>query len=55
MRDNSSPPGKEPEQAAEADRLVATAGPKARNVVLEKSCGSPQTVNDGVTIAKEMK
>jgi chaperonin GroEL len=29
-------------------------GPKGRNVVLEKTYGSPQIVNDGVTIAKEI-
>ena len=31
-----------------------TLGPKGRNVVLEKNYGSPQFVNDGVTIAKEI-
>merc|ERR1712021_193046 len=30
-------------------------GPKGRNVVLEKAYGSPQIVNDGVTIAKEIR
>ena len=31
-----------------------TLGPKGRNVVLEKNYGSPQIVNDGVTIAREI-
>ncbi|MEM9136628.1 MAG: chaperonin GroEL, partial [Cyanobacteria bacterium P01_F01_bin.42] len=30
-------------------------GPKGRNVVLEKKFGSPQIINDGVTIAKEIE
>ena len=38
-----------------ADAVKTTLGPKGRNVVLEKSYGSPQIVNDGVTIAKEIK
>mgnify|MGYP003330473193 CR=1 FL=1 len=29
-----------------------TLGPKGRNVVLSKKFGTPQIVNDGVTIAK---
>merc|ERR1712021_283824 len=33
---------------------MGTLGPKGRNVVLEKAYGSPQIVNDGVTIAKEI-
>jgi chaperonin GroEL len=36
------------------EAVSVTLGPKGRNVVLEKS-GSPQIVNDGVTIAKEIK
>nr|YP_009391949.1 60-kDa chaperonin [Acrosorium ciliolatum]ARW60093.1 60-kDa chaperonin [Acrosorium ciliolatum] len=32
-----------------------TLGPKGRNVVLEKKFGSPQIINDGVTIAKEIE
>ncbi|MDO5563966.1 MAG: chaperonin GroEL [Eubacteriales bacterium] len=32
-----------------------TLGPKGRNVVLDKSYGSPQIINDGVTIAKEIE
>ena len=32
-----------------------TLGPKGRNVVLERKFGSPQIVNDGVTIAKEIE
>jgi chaperonin GroEL len=35
--------------------VSVTLGPKGRNVVLEKAYGSPQIVNDGVTIAKEIK
>lgn len=34
--------------------VSVTLGPKGRNVVLSKKFGSPQIVNDGVTIAKEI-
>ena len=37
------------------EAVSVTLGPKGRNVVLEKSFGSPHIVNDGVTIAKEIK
>ena len=37
------------------EAVSVTLGPKGRNVVLEKTYGSPQIVNDGVTIAKEIK
>ena len=40
---------------AVADAVKVTLGPKGRNVILEKKCGSPQIVNDGVTIAKEIE
>jgi chaperonin GroEL len=36
------------------EAVSVTLGPKGRNVVLEKVYGSPQIVNDGVTIAKEI-
>ena len=36
------------------EAVSVTLGPKGRNVVLEKQFGSPQIVNDGVTIAKEI-
>jgi len=36
------------------EAVSVTLGPKGRNVVLEKSYGSPQIVNDGVTIAREI-
>jgi chaperonin GroEL len=38
-----------------ADTVKVTLGPKGRNVVLEKSFGSPTITNDGVTIAKEIE
>ncbi|MEJ6348168.1 chaperonin GroEL [Holzapfeliella sp. He02] len=38
-----------------ADTVKATIGPKGRNVVLEKSYGSPEITNDGVTIAKSIE
>ena len=38
-----------------ADAVCVTLGPKGRNVVLEKSYGSPLITNDGVTIAKEIE
>ena len=37
-----------------ADAVCITLGPKGRNVVLEKSYGSPLITNDGVSIAKEI-
>ena len=40
---------------AVADTVKVTLGPKGRNVILEKKFGSPQIVNDGVTIAKEIE
>ena len=36
------------------EAVSVTLGPKGRNVVLGKSFGTPQIVNDGVTIAKEI-
>ena len=38
-----------------AETVKVTLGPKGRNVVLEKSYGSPLITNDGVTIAKEIE
>jgi len=40
---------------AVADAVKVTLGPKGRNVILQKKFGSPQIVNDGVTIAKEIE
>ncbi len=40
------------EKLASAVRI--TMGPKGRNVVLEKTYGSPVIINDGVTIAREI-
>jgi len=37
-----------------ANTVKVTLGPKGRNVVIEKSFGSPTVTNDGVTIAKEI-
>ena len=37
-----------------AEAVSITLGPKGRNVVLEKKFGTPQIINDGVTIAKEI-
>src|SRR6185436_5757423 len=37
-----------------ADAVKVTLGPKGRNVVLEKSFGSPNITKDGVTVAKEI-
>ena len=37
-----------------AEAVSITLGPKGRNVVLGKKFGTPQIVNDGVTIAKEI-
>jgi chaperonin GroEL len=38
-----------------ADTVKVTLGPKGRNVILDKSYGSPLITNDGVTIAKEIE
>jgi chaperonin GroEL len=38
-----------------ADTVKVTLGPKGRNVVLDKSYGTPLITNDGVTIAKEIE
>ena len=40
---------------AVAEAVKITIGPKGRNVVLEKSWGSPTITNDGVSIAKEIE
>ena len=37
-----------------ADAVVVTLGPKGRNVVIDKSWGSPTVTKDGVTVAKEI-
>ncbi len=38
-----------------AEAVKVTLGPKGRNVVLEKSFGSPTVTKDGVTVAKEIE
>ena len=38
-----------------ADAVRVTIGPRGRNVVLEKSFGAPDIVNDGDTIAREIE
>ena len=38
-----------------ADAVKVTLGPKGRNVVIEKSWGSPTITKDGVTVAKEIE
>jgi chaperonin GroEL len=38
-----------------ADAVKVTLGPRGRNVVLEKSYGSPTITKDGVTVAKEIE
>jgi len=38
-----------------ADAVKITLGPKGRNVVIEKSFGSPTITKDGVTVAKEIE
>ncbi|WP_297773402.1 chaperonin GroEL [uncultured Roseovarius sp.] len=38
-----------------ADAVKVTLGPKGRNVVLEKSFGSPRITKDGVSVAKEIE
>tara|TARA_R110002126_G_scaffold21563_2_gene77803 strand:- start:9142 stop:10821 length:1680 start_codon:yes stop_codon:yes gene_type:complete len=38
-----------------ADAVKVTLGPRGRNVVIEKSFGSPKVTKDGVTVAKEIE
>jgi chaperonin GroEL len=38
-----------------ADAVKVTLGPKGRNVVIDKSFGSPRVTKDGVTVAKEIE
>ncbi|WP_457913177.1 chaperonin GroEL [Candidatus Tremblayella endosymbiont of Pseudococcus viburni] len=38
-----------------ADAVKVTLGPKGRNVVLERSYGSPAVTKDGVTVAKDIE
>jgi chaperonin GroEL len=38
-----------------ADAVKVTLGPKGRNVVLDKSFGSPTVTKDGVSVAKEIE
>ena len=38
-----------------ADSVKVTLGPKGRNVVIDKSFGSPRSTKDGVTVAKEIE
>jgi len=40
---------------AVADAVKVTLGPKGRNVILKKNDGSPQIINDGISIAKEIE
>jgi len=38
-----------------ADAVAVTLGPRGRNVVIDKSWGSPTVTKDGVTVAKEIE
>src|SRR5207245_797319 len=38
-----------------ADAVTVTLGPKGRNVVIDKSYGTPHITKDGVTVAKEIE
>ncbi|MDX1917709.1 MAG: chaperonin GroEL [Candidatus Caenarcaniphilales bacterium] len=38
-----------------ADAVAVTLGPKGRNVLLQKKFGPPQSIRDGVTVAKEIE
>ena len=38
-----------------ARAVKVTLGPRGRNVIIEKSFGSPTVTNDGVTVAKEIE
>ena len=38
-----------------ADAVKVTLGPRGRNVLIEKTFGSPTVTKDGVTVAKEIE
>src|SRR5687768_12489933 len=38
-----------------ANAVKVTLGPKGRNVIIDKSYGSPRSTKDGVTVAKEIE
>ena len=38
-----------------ADAVKVTLGPKGRNVLIDKTFGSPTITKDGVTVAKEIE
>lgn len=38
-----------------ADAVSVTLGPRGRNVVLDKTFGSPKITKDGVTVAKDIE
>ena len=38
-----------------ANAVRVTLGPKGRNVIIDKSFGSPTVTKDGVTVAKEIE
>ena len=38
-----------------ADAVKVTLGPKGRNVIIDKSYGTPHITKDGVTVAKEIE
>ena len=38
-----------------ADAVKVTLGPRGRNVIIDKSYGSPTVTKDGVTVAKEIE
>ena len=38
-----------------ANAVKVTLGPKGRNVVMDKSYGSPKITKDGVSVAKEIE
>jgi chaperonin GroEL len=38
-----------------ARAVKVTLGPRGRNVIIEKSFGSPTVTKDGVTVAKEIE
>ncbi len=48
-------PGSPPALKQLADAVSVTLGPAGRNVILQKSFGSPTVTKDGVTVAKEVE
>src|SRR5438270_7995907 len=54
-RDQEARDGRRRGISKRARAVKVTLGPKGRNVILQKSFGSPTVTKDGVTVAKEIE